>query len=216
MIYYNSEIDYDYTVPGFTGDIFTEAGYLCTAYDDLMVPLNIEIGNTRFKYNYEDCEYVEVDRDNDEKSGSFVRTYEIDETIDVSRDTIISIVIFDEDSIERFIEVQNIPHTMKMLGVYSISFNLDRDDFRNDVINYYRDIAVYEQLMLKQQDNELAILEANGVSGNVNLLDLNALDEVTPLIVDFTVRYSDEIQAVEEMVEEISAITEEVTGTTND
>lgn len=209
MIYYNTEIEYDYIISGFEGEIFTEAGFLCTEYDDLKVPINIEVGNKRFKYDYVDCEYIEVDRDNDEKVGSFVRTYAIDETIDVARDTIISIVVFDENSIERFVELQAIPHTMKKLGVYSIGFNLDRDEFSDEVVNYYRDIGIYEQLLLKHQLNEDAIDEVKGLDSNVNLLELDEVVEVVPLVDDFELRYIDEINAFEELVDEIGVITDE-------
>lgn len=216
MVYYNTQIDYDYELAGFGGDIYTEAGFLCTDFEDLFVPINIEIGNTRFKYDVGDCEYVEVDRDNDEKVGSFVRSYELDETIDVSRDTIISVVVFDDDSIERFIEITEIPHTMKMLGVYSIGLNADRDGFSGDVFNYYKDMAVYEQLMLKHQVNEDAINEVLGISSEINLLEFDQFANLEPLIDGFETRYSLEIQAIEEMVEEVGVITEEVTGEENE
>jgi len=180
------------------------------------VPVNIEIGNVRFKYDYVGCEYVEVDRDNDEKLGNFVKSYSLDETIDVSRDTIISIVYFDEDSIERFIELQVIPHTVKMLGVYSIALNIDRDDYQSTSINedgsvrsYYRDMGIYEQLLLKHQENEAAMAEAQGISESINLLDFNNLGEVTPLIGEFMIRYSDEISAFDEVVELIGIVTDE-------
>lgn len=217
IFYYNTEIDYDYVLEGFTGDIFTEAGFLCTSHDELLVPINIEIGNTRFKYDYVECEYVEVDRDNEEKSGSFVRKYEIDDTIDVSRDTIVSIVVYDEDSIERFIEVQQVPHTMKKLGVYSIGFTLNRENFSDGVVNYYRDIAIYEQLLLKHQENEAATAEVMGISANINLLELDQIQEVVPLVDDFELLYADEYEAFEELVELIGVITEEeVTGEENE
>ena len=216
MFYYNTEIDYDFEVDGFSGDIYTEAGFLCTNYEDLLVPINIEIGNTRFKYDYVECEYVEVDRDNEEKSGSFVRRYAIDDTIDVSIDTIVSIVVFDEDSIERFIETQTIPHTMKKLGIYSIGFNLDRDGFSDGVVNYYRDISIYEQLLLKHQENEAAVNEVLGISENINLLEFDEFEELIPLIDDFVMRYGDEITAFDEMMAEIGVITEEVTGEENE
>ena len=117
-----------------------------------------------------------------EKLGNFVKSYSLDETIDVSRDTIISIVYFDEDSIERFIELQVIPHTVKMLGVYSIALNIDRDDYQSTSINedgsvrsYYRDMGIYEQLLLKHQENGAAMAEAQGISESINLLDFNNL-----------------------------------------
>ena len=62
MIFYNTEIDYNYDLEGFSGEIYTLAGHLCTVYDNFYVPINIEIGNTRFIYNVNECSYVEVDR----------------------------------------------------------------------------------------------------------------------------------------------------------
>lgn len=213
MFYYNTEIDYDVELEGYSGDIFTEAGFLCTTYQNLNVPTNIEVGNTRFKYNYVDCEYVEVDRDNDTKSGSFVRSYGLTDTIDVSRDTIISIVVFDENSIERFLEIREIPHTMKKLGVYSIGFSQNRTEISNGVSNYYRDMAIYEQLLLKKQDNELAVSEVMGISASINLLEFDESFDVTPLIEDFDSKYTDEILAFNELTSIIGVIIEEeITG----
>lgn len=214
MIYLNTEIEFDKVILGYENDIFTEAGFLCTQYEDLMVPVNMEVGNTKFKYDYAACEYIEVDRDNDKKTGSLARSYKLDETITVSGDIIVSIVIFDETSIERFIEIQKIPSTMRSLGVYGISFNLDREEFSSEVINYYSDIAIFEQLMLKQQSKDLALDEINGMSENINLMDFDQFAELTPLVEEFEIRYALEIQALTELVGEISAI-EEVTGEEN-
>jgi len=208
FIYYNSQINVDDIEDEF-GEVFTEAGFLCTDYDDLLVPINIEIGNTRFKYDYVDCEYTEVDRDNDEKTGSFVRRYLLDEPIDVSLDTIVTIVQFDPTSIERFIEIKDIPTTMKNLGVYSIGINVERDDFTMDIVNYYRDISVYEQIFLKTQSNELAVNEVLGFSEDINLFDLDSLTDVTPLIEQFSELYQQEIDALDELESEIGAITED-------
>jgi len=212
IIYYNSEIDYDMVVEGFTGDIFTEASFLCTGHDDLLVPINIEVGNVRFKYDYTECDYIEVDRDNDAKVGTYVRKYDLRDTIDVSRDTLISIVVFDADSIERFLEVQYLPHTMKMLGIYGIGFNLDRDDFSDGVVNYYRDITIYEQLLLKTQDNADAVSSVLGESDDINLLELDDIGESTTLVASFGEKYEIEITAVDELIEEISVIEVEETG----
>lgn len=216
FIHYNASLDYEVEVEGYSGDVYTEAGFLCTTYDELYVPINIEVGNVRFKYNYADCEYVEVDRDNDEKTGRLVRRYGLAETIDVSRDTIVSIVVFNEDSIERFIEVVEIPTTVRTLGVFSVDLNLDRDGFVEGVNRYYRDIVIYEQLLLKYQENESAVSEINGISANINLLEIGDLTDIVPLIEDFTSVYSEEMQAFDELYDEIGVITEEeVTGDDN-
>jgi hypothetical protein len=208
FIYYNSQIDIE-EIEAEYGEVFTEAGFLCTDYEDLMVPINIEVGNTRFKYDYVDCEYTEVDRDNDEKTGSFVRRYLLDEPIDVSLDTIVSIVKYDPTSIERFVEVRDIPTTMKNLGVYSIGINVERDDFTTDMVNYYHDISIYEQIFLKTQSNDDAILEMIGFSADINLFDLDSITDLVPLVDNFDELYGSEITALEELEAEIGAITEE-------
>ncbi len=216
MFYYNNQIDYEYIPEGFSGNTFTEAGYQCNDYENLFVPVNLEIGNTKFKYDRFQCEYREVDRDNEFKTGTYIRKYNLRETIDVARDVIVTIVIFDDTSIERFIEIQDIPHTMKMLGVYTIGLNIDQDGYSEGVFNYYRDMAVYEQLLLKHQENEAAMDEVLGVSESVNLLELDLLAEVTPLVKDFEERYALEIAAIEELVGEISVIADDVVPTDND
>ena len=51
--------------------------------------------------------------------------------------------------------------------------------------------------------------EAQGISESINLLDFNNLGEVTPLIGEFMIRYSDEISAFDEVVELIGIVTDE-------
>lgn len=215
MIYLNSTIDYNMDVEGYTGDVFTDAGVLCTSYIGLKVPVGIEIGNVRYKYDYVDCGYIEVDRDNEEKSGSFVSKFDLDDTIDISRDTIVSIVVFDPSSLERFIEVQYLPHTVKMLGVYSVELNrtktlIKMSDLNSDgsVKNYFNDIGVFEQLLLKHQEGELAIDEIKGFSENVNLFDFEQAMDNVPLVEDFETRYEDEIDSFEEVFELIGIVNE--------
>ncbi len=209
MIYFNPLIDYDYVLEGFEGDIFTSPGFLCTNYNEMMIPINIEIGSTRFKYDRIDCEYQEVDRNNIIKSGSYSRKYRLDETIGVSKETTVSIVVFDVLSIEKFVDIIDLPHTVKMLGVYSIAINDDLDGFDSRTTNYFQDMAVYEQLILKHQENEMAINEVLGFSMDINLLDFDQLAEVIPLIEDFESDYSLEIAAIEELIDLIGVISDE-------
>ncbi len=206
MLYFNPLIDYEFELEGFSGDIFTQPGFLCTNYNEMVVPINIEIGSTRFMYDRNECEYQEVDRNNEFKSGSYSRKYRLDETIDVSKETIISIVVFDETSLEKFIDIFELPHTAKMLGVYSIHINYDLDGFDSRTTNYFNDIAFYEQLILKHQENEMAINEVIGFSMDINLLDFDQMAEVIPLIDDFEEDYDMEIKAVNELIVIISIV----------
>jgi hypothetical protein len=215
MIFYNTNIDYEYDLEGYDGDIFTTAGFQCTEYNDLMVPINIEVGNTRYIYNRAACSYIEVDRDNEPKLGEFVRKYNIEETIPVSKDVEITIVVFDESSIERFIEIQRLPHTMKMLGIYSIGINSDRDDFNSVLFNYYRDMAVFEQLILKHQDYTPAISEAQGIPTDINILEFDLNMEFEPLIDNFMLLYDVEQDGIVELFSEIGIGFEEVEGAIN-
>ena len=206
MLYFNPLIDYEFELEGFSGDIFTQPGFLCTNYNEMVVPINIEIGSTRFMYDRNECEYQEVDRNNEFKSGSYSRKYRLDETIDVSKETIISIVVFDETSLEKFIDIFELPHTAKLLGVYSIHINYDLDGFDSRTSNYFNDIAFYEQLILKHQENEMAINEVIGFSMDINLLDFDQMAEVIPLIDDFEEDYDMEIKAVNELIVIISIV----------
>ncbi len=215
MIYYNTNINYDFLIEGFGGDIYENAGFLCTQYENFQVPSNIEIGNTKYKYNRTDCEYQEVDRDNIYKSGSYAREYNLEETIAVSKNIIISIVAYDVNSAEKFIEIQRIPHTAKLLGVYSIPINSDKDGFTSSgVFNYSTDMAIYEQLYLKHQMNETTVEEINGIPTDINLLDLNDIDSITPLIADFYTMYIEENAAIIELESEIGLFVDETEGET--
>lgn len=217
MIYYNTNIDYDFTIPGFGGDIFVTAGYLCTSYQNLKVPSNIEVGNTKYRYNRDDCEYQEVNRDNVYIAGTYARKFRLNDTIPVSKSIIISIVVYDVNSPEKFVEVQRIPHTAKLLGVYSIPLNSDKDGFTSlGVYNYNTDMAMYEQLYLKHQLNETTLEVINGIPTDINLLDLNNLSSIQPLIDDFIFRYEDEYLAMDELEAEIGLFVDETEGETTD
>lgn len=209
MLFFNPLIDYDYELEGFTGDIFTDPGFLCTNYNEIMVPINIEVGSTRFKYDRNACEYQEVDRSNIPKSGSYSRRYPIDEPIGVSSETVISIVAYDENSIEKFVDIIDLPHTVKMLGVYSIQINSDRDGFNTRTTNYFHDIGIYEQLVLKHQENETAMNEVMGFSMDINLLDFDEMAEIIPLVEDFETDYAAEIAAIDELEALIGVISDD-------
>jgi len=209
MIYFNPLVDYDYELEGFTGDIYTIAGYSCTKYDNFKVPINIEIGSTRFKYNRIDCEYQQVDRNNLVNNGYYDVSYRLKDTIGVDQDTVISIVVYDENSLEKFINIVDLPNSVKTIGVYSIGFNSDLDDFTSDLDNYYKEIAIYEQLFLKLQGNDLTISEVSGFTEDINLLDIGNLGEITPLIADFVIAYEDEIKAMDELEDLIRIVNEE-------
>ena len=212
MLYYNPLIDYEYELDGFDGDIFTQPGFLCTDYNETVVPINIEVGSTRFKYDRNECEYQEVDRNNDFKSGSYSRKYNLEDTIGVSKETVISIVVYDETSLEKFIDIFELPHTAKMLGVYSIQINDDLDGFDSRTTNYFNDIAFYEQLIIKHQENEMAINEVMGFSMDINLLDFDQMAEVIPLVENFEEDYALEIEAINELVDLIGVVNVTDTG----
>lgn len=217
MIYFNTNIDYDYELEGFDGDIYENAGFLCTSYYNFQVPINIEIGNTKFKYNRVDCEYQEVDRDNIYKTGSYAQSYTLEDTIPVSKSILISLVVYDESSIEKFVEIQKLPHTAELLGVYSIPINSDNDGFTSDgVYVYFKDMAVYEQIYLRYQLNETVMLEISGIPSDINLFDLDDITEITPLINNFESRYIDEITAMIELESEIGLFIDETSGETNE
>ena len=74
-------------------------------------------------------------------------------------------------------------------------------------------MAIYEQLFLKLQENELSIAEVTGFTEDVNLLDIGNLGEISPLIDDFVFVYEEEIIALDEFEELIGIINEEVVAT---
>ncbi len=204
MIYLNPNINYDYELEGFTEDIFTTPRFSCTNYNGMKIPINIEIGNTRYKYDDTRCQYRVVDNYNEYKSGfSASFTYDLDETIKESKNTKISIIIYNPAELVSFIEIYELQNTVEGLGVYSIIINSDRNGFDSELVNYYRDMSIYEQLYLKHQENDAAMSEIKGVSTDINLADLANLTESIPLIDDFIEIYAIEIQAIEELQDEI-------------
>ncbi len=203
MILMNPSIDFEMTIEGFDGEIFVEPQNTCTALSNtLMVPVNIEVGNTRYKYNEEECQYQIVDSYNQYKSG-YDEEYFLSDTIAVSPNTPISIVIYDEDAVVRFVEVQTLFNSVKDLGLHTQRFDEENDDFISPPFHYYHEIKVYEELYLRHQLNETTINEISGFSTEINLLDIGNLDDVTPLIENFLDRYELEINAMNELEGEI-------------
>jgi hypothetical protein len=210
----NPLIDYDISVEGVEGDIFTRPSGRCTAIsNDLLIPINLEIGNTKYKYDDALCKYKTVDGSNQFRPG-FDTEYYLTSYIQEKIDTPIAIIAYRPDETVRFIEVMELPHTVKTLGVYSVLVDEDRLNIVKDVRNYYNDIGIYEQLYLKHQENESALDEINGISATVNLFDIGDLAQVNPLVEDFENRYSDEINAIELLQETIGVnFTTETTQT---
>lgn len=203
MIILNPRIDFDLEIEGFTGDIFIEPNPVCTDYrDDILIPANIEIGNTRYKYDPFDCTYKTIDNRNNFKPG-FAEEYMLTDTILEDKNTTISIIIYNPLELVPFIEIYTLPHTYETLGVYNIMINEDRDGFEDNAHNYYHDMAIYEQLYIKHQENEATVNEVMGISTELNLMDLSSLMEIIPLIENFEDIYYLEIQAIEELQEEI-------------
>ncbi len=189
-----------------------DAGSKCSAYYQLEVAKNIKVGNAEFKYNRTTCEYIEVDRDNNYKSGSFVRRYPLDETIDMSLDTAIYIVHFDSESVEKFIEISRVYHTAKSVGVHYIEYNVDAFNNKTEIISnnrlYNSDIVYFEKLIIFYQSDVVALEAISGVSPNINLIDFNE-EESNPIIDNFNEIYSKEITAIEELFDDIQVITNE-------
>ena len=203
MMILNPIIDFEYELEGFTGDIFIEPNNTCTDIsNDVLIPVNLEVGNTRYKYNDEDCEYQTVDNHNEFKPG-FSDEYLLTDTIPVASHVEISIIVYNPVELVNFIEIYNLPNTYKTLGVYNVLINRDRDGFEYDLVNYYSDISIFEQLYLKHQESELTLTEVMGMSTDINLMDLDSLTEITPLIDNFEAYYSLEIEAVLEFEGEV-------------
>lgn len=203
MLYLNPIIDYDYEIEGFTGTIFTSPAGQCTRIsNDLLVPINIEIGNTRYKYDNSVCRYRTVDSNNNFRPG-FADEYYLTDRIVEDRNTTISIIVYVPDELVKFVEIYQIPHTVELLGVYSLLIAENRADLAVPLLNYYNDTGVYEQLYIKHQDNEATIAEIGGLSEELNLIDLSNLTEIVPLIDNFSTLYEAEISAMNELQEEI-------------
>jgi hypothetical protein len=208
MILLNPIIDFEYELEGFTGDIFMSPRNACTDYsNDLLIPINIEVGNTRYRFSNSQCTYKTVDNYNDFKPG-YSDEYLLTDTIPVSKNVKISIIVYVPDELVKFVEIYEIPNSYERLGVYNIMFNQDNTGFRFDLVNYYRDMSIYEQIYIKHQENAGAVDEVMGVSSEINLMDINSLTEAITLIDDFENTYELEIQAIVELQETIGLTSE--------
>ncbi|GEM_PF-1954270 len=206
MMLYHPNIDFNYELDGFDGDIFMLPSARCTDIsNDVLVPINLEVGNTRYKYDDTDCTYKTVDNYNEFRAG-FADEYQLTDTILEDKNTTISIIVYDPDEVVSFIEIYEVPHTLEQLGVYTIRINFRRDGFQSPAANYYRDTSMYEQLYLKHQANDGAVNELLGISEELNLLDLENLTETIPLIAEFDLTYELEIQAIEELQQDVGLV----------
>lgn len=203
MIMLNPIIDFDIEIEGFTGNIFMQPRSVCTQYsNDLLIPINIEVGNTRYKFDNLSCLYKTVDTNNQFREG-FADEYHLMGTITEDKNTTISIIIYNPEELVRFIEIYELPHTRELLGTYSMIVTEERDEVIGGYHNYYKDMGIYEQLYLKHQDNTPTKNEINGIPDDINIMDLQNLTEVIPLIADFETLYADEIAAIDELQDEI-------------
>lgn len=208
MIILNPIIDFDYELAGFTGDIFIKPNNICTTIsNDLLIPVNLEVGNTRYKYNDKDCMYQTVDNHNEFKPG-FSNEYLLTDTIAVASYVEISIIVYNPGELVNFIEIYNLSNTFKTIGIYNILVNNDENRFNNDLVNYYNDISILEQLYLKYQESETTFNEVMGISTDINLMDLDHLTESIPLIEKFQTSYKFEIAAIIELEGKIGIIFE--------
>lgn len=194
-------IDPTIEIDGFDGDVFIKPRNECTRIsNDVFIPVNLEIGNTRYKYDDTRCQYRTVDINNNYRAG-FADEYYIFERIQEDRQTSISVILYLPDELVKFVELYTVPHTYELLGIYHLTI----DDFRQDIVggvrHYYNDTSVYEQLYLKHQENDATIAEINGISEQLNLLDLTDIMNIEPLIDDFETLYAMEIAAMEELQE---------------
>lgn len=203
MMILNPVIDFEYELDGFTGDIFIEPSNTCTDIsNDVLIPSNLEVGNTRYKYDDDDCMYKTVDNYNEFKPG-FSREYHLTDTIPVASHVTISIIVYHPSELVSFIEIYDIPNTYKSMGSYNILINRDRNGFENDYANYYNDVTTFEQLYLKHQQLEGTLSEISGISTDVNLMDLDSLMDISPIIDNFENLYEVEIEAMQELQSEI-------------
>ncbi len=213
----NPLIDYNVSIEGVVGDIFVSPSNRCTAIsNDLLVPINIEIGNTKYKYDDNECKYKTVDSSNQFRLG-FDTEYYLTSYLQEKIDTKVSIIVYRPNETVRFVDVMELPHTVETLGVYATFIDENHKDIANDVRNYFNDLGIYEQLYLKHQEKKASLDEINGISTTVNLFDLGDLSLVIPLVEDFEEKYSDELRAIDLLQETIGInFTVETTGTTEE
>ena len=211
MVLLNPTLDHEYEIQDFTGDIFIEPSNTCTdVSNDVLVPVNIEVGNTRYKYDDEECKYKTVDNNNQFRAG-YADEYLLTDTIPVQSHVKISIIVYNPTELVNFIEIYDLPNTYDKLGLYNILINRDRNGFENNLINYSRDMTVLEQLYMKHQELEGAYNEVLGIASDINILDLDSLDEIVPLIDGLERNYEAELTALDELQDEIGVAFEQET-----
>ncbi|PAT02697.1 hypothetical protein CI105_01685 [Candidatus Izimaplasma bacterium ZiA1] len=216
IIYFDTTIDFDMVVEGFAGDLFMQPRSTCVDYNNILVPINIEVGSTRYKFDRTDCEYQEVNRYNEVKTGSYISKFRIEDTIDVSKTTKISIVYYDPDSFEKFIEVKSLINSRKSMGVFGIELNETREFLVDGENNYYYDMNQFEQFLLSFQELEGAVNAILGVQDSVNIFDFDQLLEASEVIEDFEELYAQEINAVQELFNEVGVNVAVIEETSSD
>ena len=216
IIYFDTTIDFDMEVEGFAGDLFMQPRSTCVDYNNILVPINIEVGSTRYKFDRTDCEYQEVNRYNEVKTGSYISKFGIEDTIDVSKTTKISIVYYDPDSFEKFIEVKSLINSRKSMGVFGIELNETREFLVDGENNYYYDMNQFEQFLLSFQELEGAVNAILGVQDSVNIFDFDQLLEASEVIEDFEELYAQEINAVQELFNEVGVNVTVIEETSSD
>lgn len=199
MITKNPFIDYEITIEGFDGEVFTSAPASCLLPSGVKVPINIEVGSVRYKFKTTECIYKEVGRDNEFKTTSFAREYGVKDTIQEPIDSKINIVVYIEGSTSLFTEVFELHHTIRTLGVYGIEFSVDNGLPLLSDIDFTKHMKTYEQFLLDKQDNELAVNEIYGYSSDINILNIDDFESLTSVIENFTDLYEDEYNAMLEL-----------------
>jgi len=204
------DIFYAYNLPRYEDfepyldeEIFVQTTPKCSKYGSIEVPFNISVGITRFRYNSTSCSYKEVDRNNDFRSGPFIREYKLTSTVPVSPSTAIKVLIFEPEELVPFKEIIHVNHTVKNMGLFSSMI-----DSSQDVKRYSYDIRLYEQFLLKYQNNLTAEEIIEGIPVNINLFNLDSLEEIKPLIENFNMLYEQEVNAISALYEDITVVKE--------
>lgn len=189
----NPTIDNTYTYNDVS--IYTEVSTVCSS-DLELVPTNIKIQNTYLKYKDDVCGYIEVDKEvNDYKVSQYAKQYLLSDVIPYTLDVEVYIVAFDEDLINKFVNVSSLAHTYKGLGIYSLVID-------EDTSNFISDMKIYEQLVLKYQTYDLSL---SAIESAVDPEDINALlngSTSEAVIDDFEDVYSSEIVTILEFEED--------------
>jgi hypothetical protein len=209
MFLYHPAIDYDPVIEGFDGPVFTTPSPQCTAIsNEVRIPINLEIGNTRYRYDDTQCRYRTIDFNNEFRAGRSTE-YRLTDYIQERRSTNVRIIVYVPDALVSFVDLDVIPHTAERMGIYYLGIGVSDESLAQSWRNYYNDTSVYEQLYLTHQGHTETMAVINGVSEDLNLLDLANYEEPTPLIADFETRYALEIQAILELQQDIGIAFEE-------